>query len=319
MNASDLTTKILTCQRRLPAALSAILLALITSSASADLDVDNTTRITPVSVQPIAIQPSVAQSSPIQSTTTDLITIAPVMDSSTYIISRCEDNRQNRDSKYQTELQRDIVCMIDQLQPYQQANITTRQQYLAYKAQAWLNYANNKYSMNSRASIADYAFESGKEIFLVLKNNDEQNINLVRDIPTTSDMMRPDLWATLSALKAAGGIDSAPRELAFSEVSLIWAAADHCARGWRESSPRFRMADRWLEQAREAYVNAHDSQSNVALEDATVDYYTQYAPLDPSDDICRGQILPLASANNMSSSRPINMPTPTATYSLSFE
>ncbi|GAF54696.1 hypothetical protein JCM18901_283 [Psychrobacter sp. JCM 18901] len=103
--------------------------------------------------------------------------------------------------------------------------------------------------------------------------------------------MRPDLWATLSALKDGDGIASAPREMAFSEVALIWAATNQCARGWRESGMHFRMADRWLEQAREAYVNANDSQTNIALEKSIVSYHKQYSPLDASDDICRGQDL----------------------------
>ena len=53
----------------------------------------------------------------------------------------------------------------------------------------------------------------------------------------------------------------------------------------------FRMADRWLEQAREAYINAHDSQTTVALETSIISYYQQYAPLDAVDDVCRGQDL----------------------------
>ena len=97
--------------------------------------------------------------------------------------------------------------------------------------------------------------------------------------------------------------------MAFSEVALIWAAADHCEHGWRASSSHFRMANRWLEQAREAYVNAHNSQTNVKLERLINDYYKQFAPLDPSDDNCRGQVLPL---DTQTSSIP--MPTPTATY-----
>ena len=52
------------------------------------------------------------------------------------------------------------------------------------------------------------------------------------------------------------------------------------------------MADRWLEQAREAYVNNHDSKTNVALQDLIVRYYKQYAPLDAIADRCAGQILP---------------------------
>ncbi len=243
-----------------------------------------------------------------------------MINSNDSIDNKCQNLvAQKRYIKYQSAHARTISCMLAQLTPYQQKDKTSQQQYFAYKAQAWLNYAYHKDSINSQSKAGKDAYEQGKTILTTLKEGTEQNLRITTDIPKTSALMRPDLWALLHALKDSGAIANAPRELAFSEVSLIWAAADHCARGWRESSSHFRMADRWLEQAREAYVNAHDSQSNVALEDATVDYYTQYAPLDPSDDICRGQILPLASANNMSSSRPINMPTPTATYSLSFE
>ena len=40
-------------------------------------------------------------------------------------------------------------------------------------------------------------------------------------------------------------------------------------------------------------MNANDSEKNVALEAQTVNYYKQFALLDPSDDVCRGQVLPL--------------------------
>lgn len=193
--------------------------------------------------------------------------------------------------KYQSEQQRVLNCMIKQLQPYQQKDKTARQKYLAYKAQAWLNYAIHQDSMNSHSPAGPVAVGMAESILQALKNDTAQNIQLQQDIPMTSALMRPDLWATLSALKDSDGIESAPREMAFSEVALIWAATNQCERGWRESGIHFRMADRWLEQAREAYINVHDSQTNVALEKRIVDYYKQYAPLDASDDVCRGQIL----------------------------
>lgn len=324
MNISDLTTKVSIPQRHLTAIISATLLVLMTSSAHADLDVNNTTTITSAKIEPFSIQPDLIQPTAKPKADTVLATDSPIISTNTVAkIERCDDSRQVVLSRYKKSQQRDIACMIDQLQPYQQANMTARKQYLAYKAQAWLTFANNKYSMNSRASIADYAYESGKEIFLALKNNDEQKINLVRDIPTASDLMRPDLWATLSALKDSGGIDSAPRELAYSEVSLIWAAADHCARGWRESSYHFRMADRWLEQSYEAYINANDSADSPVLIDLTNDYYEQYSPLDPRDDVCNGQVMPIDQVpeqinNTFALQTPvfISMPNPTATYTL---
>lgn len=193
--------------------------------------------------------------------------------------------------KGQSVQQQAIDCMLAQLPNYQQSDKTAHQQYWAYKAQAWLNYATHQTSINSRSATATYAVNTAESILQALQDNTAQNIDLQQDIPSFSALMRPDLWATLSALKDSDGITSAPREIAFSEVALIWAATNQCERGARESGLHFRMADRWLDQAREAYVNAHDSTTNVALEKQIVGYYQHYAPLDASDDTCRGQAL----------------------------
>ena len=198
---------------------------------------------------------------------------------------------KNNNSNYASARQQAIACMQLQLKAYQLASMSARQQYFAYKAQAWLNYANHEDGIKSTTAAGDYAFNDAEMILQALQNGSEANLNLVNDIPETSALMRPDLWANVSALKDSGGIISAPRELAFSEVGLVWAAADHCEHGWRSSSSHFRMADRWLEQAREAFVNANDSAASVAMQDLTVSYFKQYESLDPSDDVCRGQVL----------------------------
>ena len=155
----------------------------------------------------------------------------------------------------------------------------------------WLNYAIHQDSINSRSTAGAYAAQTAESILHSLKNGTEKDISLHQDIPAMSALMRPDLWATISALKDSDGIAVAPREMAFSKVALIWAATNQCARGWRESGIHFRMADRWLEQARQAYVNTHDSQTNVALQARIVRYYEAYAPLDSGEDTCHGQAL----------------------------
>lgn len=193
--------------------------------------------------------------------------------------------------KNKSARQRSINCMLSQLQTYQQKSMSARQQYFAYKAQAWLNYAIHKSSMNSRSNASLQAAKMAEDILTVLNEGTEQNLPLIQDIPSNSTLMRPDLWATITALKESDGLASAPREIAFSEVSLIWAATDHCERGGRETGSQFRMADRWLEQAREAYVNAHDSQTNVALQELILSYYKKYVLLGASDEVCLGQVL----------------------------
>ena len=194
--------------------------------------------------------------------------------------------------KNQSTQQRAMSCMLAEIQHYQQKDKTAQQQYFAYKAQAWLNYAIHKDSMNSRSPTGLEAAQSAEAILQALKKGSENDILLIQDIPASSALMRPDLWATLSALKDSGAIINAPRELAFSEVALIWAANEQCEKNSRQAGTHFRMADRWLEQAREAFVNAHNSKTNVALEELTVRYYEQYAPLDSTNDRCTGQLLP---------------------------
>ena len=185
-----------------------------------------------------------------------------------------------------------INGMLTQLQQYQQKEYSARQQYLAYKAQAWLNYATHEHNINGESAAGRHALQMGSSILAALKTETDEQVNLAPDIPSTSALMRPDLWATLNALKNSGGIAQAPRELAFSEVALIWAAAEQCEHGWRQSGAHFRMSERWLEQAREAYVNAHNSQTNVALESRINHYFKQYTLLDTGEDKCQGQVLP---------------------------
>ncbi len=265
-------------------------------------------------------------------------------------VSPCYDAKaaQNVRPKYKMTEQQTIDCLLTELALYQQSPLTSRQQYFAYKAQAWLNYASHENSIKSNTLAGSQALEAGANILQKLRSKTDDDLSLTTDIPSTSALMRPDLWATVSALKdsASKGNPSkesaskenasknsnsiiiAPRELAFSEVALVWAAADQCAHGWRQSGKHFRMAERWLEQAREAYVNAHDSETNVALQNAIVDYYKQYAPLDPNDDVCHGQSLPptTQAADSSSDDRPllmqstmIPMPTPTATYLIGYK
>ncbi|WP_201528174.1 MULTISPECIES: hypothetical protein [Psychrobacter] len=225
--------------------------------------------------------------------------------------------------KHQSAQRRSMDCMLTQLHIYQQNDKSARQQYLAYKAQAWLNYAYHEDSVKSKTPAGSQALQTGTAILQALQNNTAEQMSITTDIPTTSALMRPDLWATLNALKASDGISVAPREVAFSEVALIWAAADQCEHGWRQSGTHFRMADRWLEQAREAYVNRHDSTTNVALEELINRYFKLYAPLDKGDDSCRGQVLPTNTQTlhtetdrSLAIAQTTIIPIPTATHRL---
>lgn len=192
----------------------------------------------------------------------------------------------------QSQKRAQLTCMLDRAKDYQQKSVHPYQRYWAYKAEAWLNYAIHKNSLDSHALEGIQAMQAADTILQALNSGTESDLNLIPDIPATSALMRPDLWATLNALKVSGGIEIAPRKLAFSEVALVWAAADQCR--WRnpQSGVHFRSVDRSLEQAREAYVSTHDDKTNVALEKLINTYYKQYAPLNAAVDTCHGQVWP---------------------------
>lgn len=250
---------------------------------------------------------------------TILLTSPTLTQADTHLTIACKNDivthftQKNNNALSPNEQQRSISCMMVQLQQYQQQEYPARQQYLAYKAQAWLNYAHHQASTNSKTTTGRHAFQEGSNILTALNNGTDEQINLTPDIPKTSALMRPDLWATLNALKNSGGIALAPRELAFSEVTLVWAAAEQCAQGWQQSGTHFRMSERWLEQAREAYVNAHTSKENVALEERINRYFKQYESLDTGEDKCQGQVFPNTTLRHSTS---IPMPIPTATYKI---
>ena len=180
-----------------------------------------------------------------------------------------------------------------QLPVFQHTKTPSSQAYFAYQAQAWLQYAKHENVIDNASAAGTDALQRGGTILQALQDGNEDSLALTSDIPATSALMRPDLWATLSALKASGGITHAPKAVAFSEVALIWAAADHCKYGADASSAPFQMADRWLQQAREAYVHNHEATSNVQLESLINRYYQHYAPLAAADDNCTAQALSL--------------------------
>ncbi len=237
-----------------------------------------------------------------QSATTQSATTQPATTATSCTTKNLSDTSALKSRLHQSATRATIECKLAELERFQdEAVLSTltkpqaaRQQYLAYKAQAWLNYATHENSIKSHTAAGNHALQSADTILQALKNSDPQTLDLSPDIPNSSALMRPDLWAILTALKDKGGIEQAPRELAFSEVALVWAAADYCEHGARQSGSHFRMADRWLEQAREAYVNAHDSKTNVALERLTNSYYKQYALVDSNDDSCRSYRFPSA-------------------------
>ncbi len=165
------------------------------------------------------------------------------------------------------------IALIQDLKRYQQSD-DALERYAAYQAQGWLTFANYEQSQNHKTA-ASQAFNNTQKLFDMLNQNKTATLDQVPFLPNSQPLVRPDLWATLNALKQSGAIDIAPREMALGEVALLWSQDNQ--RYPNLIGAQLRMTNRWLEQAREAFVNAHESNDNVRLEELINTYFKQYS------------------------------------------
>lgn len=183
-------------------------------------------------------------------------------------------------AQYVSKRRYEIDCMMTELKSYQQANLTPTIQYTAFKAQAWLSYAQAEASESS-FSPADPAsldaWQQGVSLLQALRNHQPDSLIDSANIPEYATLLRPDLWATLVTLKQNGATAVAPRELAFSEVKLIWAAAEQCEADWRHAREHFDAAERWLNQTKTAYVD-NDGAKLATLQTAVAKLQTELTP-----------------------------------------
>lgn len=217
--------------------------------------------------------------------------IAPNYQPQTYCTDEIEALTSHPD--HENILRHDIDCMMTILRSYQQTDATTEQNlhsnvpYFAYKAQAWLSYAYSEDSEKSLTNAGRYALNQGLSILHSLQENHVDQLELTTNIPPTSAIMRPDLWSSLMALKENGATTTAPRELAYGEVQLIWAAAEYCELGWRHSNEHFRAAQRWVDAAQEKFINQHTESDILQLQQDTSAMFDIFRQLDTGDGQCQ--------------------------------
>ena len=86
-----------------------------------------------------------------------------------------------------------------------------------------------------------------------------------------------------------------PRELAFSEVKLIWKASEQYQSGWRHSRKHFGSASRWLDDARQVFASNHSDNEVLKLDGNTTVYLNAFSRMDKGfnggKDECLGQKL----------------------------
>ena len=196
-------------------------------------------------------------------------------------------------AQYVSTRRYEIDCIMTELKQYQQASLDPNIQYTAFKAQAWLSYAAAEDSESSLSPAGNVAWQQGASLLQGLRQQQYESPDSTVSIPSYSTLLRADLWATLLALKQNGAMSLAPRELAFSEVKLIWAAAEECELDWRHSREHFDAAERWLRQAKMTYVN-NDGTKLATLQADEAHLRTKLIPLISSPGQCQGTHLAMS-------------------------
>ncbi len=193
-----------------------------------------------------------------------------------------------------TEFVEDVSCIRQQLQSYQAESQPTISRFQAHKANAWLSYVAHEKNEASLTKAGHYALNEALSILEALKTNQVDKLPLTADIPPTSGLQRPDLWASLLSIKQTPAFSPLVKTVADSEVKLIWAEAEFCEFGWRHSREHYSAADRWVSAAELAALNT-EGMDKQAFSDLKRQYIALLKPLvnaDNSKNNCRGAALP---------------------------
>nr|WP_312385313.1 MULTISPECIES: hypothetical protein [unclassified Moraxella] len=143
-------------------------------------------------------------------------------------------------------------------------------------------------------NISLSALAEALSIVEALKTNQVDKLPLTADIPPTSGLQRPDLWASLLTIKQTPAFTPLVKTVADSEVKLIWAEAEFCEFGWRHSREHYNTVDRWVATAELTALNTSgvDKQSFNALKAQYLARLKLLAATKNSRESCRGAVLP---------------------------
>lgn len=206
----------------------------------------------------------------------------------------------------------DVFCIREQLQPYQAEHQPINTRFQAYKADAWLSYVAHERNEASLTKASRYALAEALSIVEALKTNQVDKLPLTADIPPTSGLQRPDLWASLLTIKQTPAFTPLVKTVADSEVKLIWAEAEFCEFGWRHSREHYNTVDRWVATAELTALNTSgvDKQSFNALKAQYLARLKLLAATKNSRESCRGAVLPYIEPPKVGMAEPSPQPLP---------
>lgn len=238
-----------------------------------------------------AIQP-IAESAP-EPTTDPIIQPATAQVSDQGLTQAADKNTVSTPDQHQSMDQpvtEDLTAastLVQRLQPYVHSDaVWTR--YQAQKARMWLLYASTERNQRGITQAAAQAEAEAVKLLEQLESN--QSISATTPIIASSKVLRRDLWVTAELLKQQPGFDCAADELAQAEVTLVWAAAEHCELGWRHSRELFAAAERLVDGASYQAASCHAASQSVAATPLARVSYPSLAELNGNQKGCHGVV-----------------------------
>ena len=116
------------------------------------------------------------------------------------------------------------------------------------KAQAWLDFALDEYTINDRSRVVEEALRQALDLIEQMEAG-KKDIDMSTPIIPTSIVVRTDLWNKAKTLKKHVNFRCAGDKVAQLEVQLVWAGHEEQELGWRHSKPYLQAAERLAREA----------------------------------------------------------------------
>jgi outer membrane protein OmpA-like peptidoglycan-associated protein len=116
------------------------------------------------------------------------------------------------------------------------------------KAQAWLDFAMDAYTINDRSRAVEEALRQALDLIEPMEAG-KKGISMYTAIIPTSSLVRTDLWEKAEKLKKDANFRCAEDKVAQLEVQLVWAGHEIKEFDWRHTKPYLQAAERLAREA----------------------------------------------------------------------
>jgi len=154
------------------------------------------------------------------------------------------------------------------------------------KARTWLDLATSEYYDKDDSGIVPAAITQAATLLDALENKQAViSMDMPAQVPG-SEVVRPDLWDEVAALKKHDKFSCGQRQTAEAEVYLVWSGHEKSESGWSHAESYVRSAENRIYEAQVAIDNCIETAAPPVMEKITLSgdalFAFDQAKLNPS-------------------------------------